>query len=62
LKIIRGEHVNEKAVIYFQTDRFSVRCLDECNVTIDIDGENGGSLPVDFAGIKFFVYDYSDEK
>ncbi|KXZ40391.1 diacylglycerol kinase (ATP) [Alkalithermobacter thermoalcaliphilus JW-YL-7 = DSM 7308] len=59
LKIIRGEHINDENVIYFQTDKLCVRPLDSSQIHIDIDGEDGGILPVEFEVIpkamKFLV-------
>lgn len=48
LKILKGEHINNNSVRYFQTDNLSVRCLETCDILVDIDGENGGPLPVEF--------------
>ncbi|RKD22407.1 diacylglycerol kinase (ATP) [Caminicella sporogenes DSM 14501] len=62
LKIIRGDHINNENVIYFQTDNLYVKCLDDSNMNIDIDGENGGPLPAKFeiisSGLKIFIPDY----
>lgn len=59
LKILRGEHINNSSVRYFQTNRLSVQCLEGCDVHIDIDGEDGGPLPVEFdmlpSRLKFFI-------
>lgn len=59
LKILRGEHINNDSVRYFQTDSLSVTCLEECNIHIDIDGEDGGPLPARFdiipSALKFFI-------
>lgn len=59
LKILRGEHINNSNVRYFQTDNLSVTCLQDCDIRIDIDGENGGPLPAKFeivpSALKFFI-------
>lgn len=59
LKILRGEHINNSNVRYFQTDNLSVKCLQDCDIRIDIDGENGGPLPAKFkimpSALKFFI-------
>lgn len=59
LKILRGEHINNDSVRYFQTDNLSVTCLEECNIHIDVDGEDGGPLPARFeivpSALKFFI-------
>lgn len=59
LKILRGEHINNSSVRYFQTNNLYVHCLDNCNIHIDIDGEDGGALPVEFkilpSRLKFFI-------
>ena len=61
LKILRGEHINNNSVRYFQTDNLSVRCLESCDILVDIDGENGGHLPVEFkilpSKLKFLIPD-----
>lgn len=59
LKILRGEHINNSNVRYFQTDNLSVTCLQDCDIGIDIDGEDGGPLPAKFemfpSALKFFI-------
>ncbi|OPJ56286.1 diacylglycerol/lipid kinase family protein [Alkalithermobacter paradoxus] len=59
LKIIRGEHINDENVVYFQTDKLSVNPIDCSDIHIDIDGEDGGLLPVTFQmmpkAMKFLV-------
>lgn len=66
LKVIRGDHINEEGVTYFQTDKFSVKCLDDNDIAIDIDGEKGGGFPASFeiipSGIDIFIPDYSKLK
>ncbi len=58
-KNIKGEHINNDSVRYFQTDNLSVTCLEECNIHLDVDGEDGGPLPARFeiipSALKFFI-------
>lgn len=59
LKVIRGEHVKNSSVEYFQTDNLLVRAVDDSNINIDIDGEKGGPFPTRFklhpSILSFFV-------
>lgn len=61
LKILSGEHINNSSVRYFQTDNLYVDCLEGCDIHIDIDGEDGGPLPVKFeilpSRLKFLIPD-----
>ncbi|MCT4562937.1 MAG: YegS/Rv2252/BmrU family lipid kinase [Maledivibacter sp.] len=61
VKILRGEHIKNDSVRYFQTDNLFVTCLEECDIHIDIDGEDGGPLPAKFEivplALKFFIPD-----
>ncbi|MHA0858022.1 diacylglycerol kinase [Paenibacillus sp. CMAA1364] len=47
---IRGEHLNDKKVIHFQTDYMEVTSPGE--VLLNLDGELGGSLPGTFEMLK----------
>ncbi len=49
LKIIQGEHLDDKNVIYRQDNYFKLECIDDTYSThfADVDGEKGPSLPVD---------------
>lgn len=47
VKLMNGEHITHKGISYFQTDHLKVLCKDACNVPLDLDGEEGGSLPVE---------------
>jgi len=64
LKIIRGDHIKDNNVTYFQTDNLIVSSVNGDNLNIDIDGEYGGSLPGNFKlhskGIKFYLPNYSN--
>ncbi|NLY46304.1 MAG: YegS/Rv2252/BmrU family lipid kinase [Tissierella sp.] len=55
--ILRGEHINHPNVAYFNTDKITISC--DSKVTLDIDGEYGGTLPKTFEvvhkGMKIFV-------
>lgn len=44
--VLRGEHLNDSKIIHFQTQHLSVRSPAE--VSINIDGELGGTSPCDF--------------
>ncbi len=47
---LRGEHLNDPKIIHFQTQHLSVRSPAE--VSINIDGELGGTSPCDFRVLK----------
>lgn len=47
---MRGEHTQSEKVIYFQTDKISVRTSE--HVDLNLDGEYGGPLPRDFRCLK----------
>lgn len=49
VKIMNGEHTSHRGISYFQTDHLSILCKDTCNVPLDLDGEEGGSLPVEIS-------------
>lgn len=55
--VLTGEHINHPNVKYFKTDKITVSC--DTEVTIDVDGEYGGTLPKTFEvvpnGMKIFV-------
>ncbi len=60
LKILRGEHIKDERVRYFQTNRLKVNNLNKgMDIRLDIDGENGGLLPVEFkvipSALRFIV-------
>lgn len=44
--IFTGDHINHQDVIYFKTNKITIKSIDE--VPIDIDGEYGGKLPSEF--------------
>jgi diacylglycerol kinase (ATP) len=47
---LRGEHLNNERVVYFQTDWLKVSSNDQ--VDLNLDGEYGGSLPKEFKVLK----------
>lgn len=46
-KLLSGDHINSGNVIYFQTDHLKITCQSEEEVSFDIDGEYGGTFPMD---------------
>ncbi|SJZ42923.1 YegS/Rv2252/BmrU family lipid kinase [Garciella nitratireducens] len=48
LKLLRGEHINDSNVVFFQTDKLLIQPLyeDKEVINIDIDGEIGPDLPL----------------
>ncbi len=50
LKVLRGEHLDSKKVIYFKTDSLLVEC--EEGIVTDIDGEKGPDFPLQVKCIK----------
>lgn len=50
-KSLTGEHTENEDVLYFQTERLTVESLSQNEVEIDIDGEHGGILPIQFSTI-----------
>lgn len=49
VKLMNGEHISHKGISYFQTDKLKIICKDACNVPLDLDGEEGGNLPVEIS-------------
>lgn len=47
LGVLTGSHINDENVIYFHTDRVVMSSSDV--ITVDIDGETGDELPVEFS-------------
>ncbi|MDR5658982.1 YegS/Rv2252/BmrU family lipid kinase [Serpentinicella sp. ANB-PHB4] len=56
----RSEHINCKEIEYFQTKKITV--LSDSEAVVDVDGEKGGTLPMDYEviekGMKIFVRKY----
>lgn len=48
-RVIKGDHIKEPDVIYFQTKR--LKATSSANVMINLDGELGGQLPIDFTAL-----------
>ncbi len=46
-KIMRGEHLGDKDILYFKTDHLIVECLEEEPIPSDVDGEIGPEYPLD---------------
>ncbi len=44
-KLVMGEHINDDKVIYFQTDYLEISTTAKNPVVLDVDGEEGPSLP-----------------
>ncbi|MGD9678979.1 MAG: diacylglycerol kinase [Vulcanibacillus sp.] len=51
----RGEHLKEKNVISFKTDKLKIYSNDSSNVDINLDGELGGTLPGEFEVLKHHI-------
>ncbi|MFC4770035.1 diacylglycerol kinase [Effusibacillus consociatus] len=47
---LRGEHIHNQRVMYFQTDRLKITSNER--VDLNLDGEYGGSLPKEFRVLK----------
>ena len=56
----RAEHINRKEIEYFRTKEISIESSKE--VVIDVDGENGGMLPIKYQvvekAMKIFINEY----
>ena len=50
LKVLRGRHIGDKNIDFFQTRK--LRLETNANVSTDIDGEEGGGFPMDFSVLK----------
>lgn len=46
-KIMLGEHLEDKDILYFKTDHVLVECLEEKPIPSDVDGEIGPKYPLD---------------
>jgi len=53
LKILRGEHIGDPGMYYFQTDKLRIFCDEDCET--DIDGERGPGFPLDIEVKKSFL-------
>jgi diacylglycerol kinase (ATP) len=48
--VLNGNHVKDPKMIYFQTDRLTIRTMEE--VKVNLDGELGGMTPCEFQVLK----------
>lgn len=55
VQILKGEHTNNPYITYFQTKKVIINCKNINNFRIDIDGEQGGLLPVTIEAVSFAV-------
>lgn len=55
VQILKGEHINNPDVTYFQTKKLDISCKNINNFYIDIDGEQGCNLPVTIEAIPHAV-------
>jgi len=46
-KIMLGDHLEDKNILYFQTDHLYIESLEEDEITTDVDGEPGPPFPLD---------------
>lgn len=47
MKILMGKHLESKHVDYFRSKHVKVELMDDKKLDVDIDGEYGGSLPIE---------------
>ncbi|HIT07300.1 MAG TPA: diacylglycerol kinase family lipid kinase [Candidatus Scybalocola faecipullorum] len=52
LKFMQGEHLNEEGITYFQTQTLDINNVGTQNLTIDLDKEKYGKLPVHIESVK----------
>lgn len=46
LAVLKGEHINHDKVLYFRTNKLSVRAVNHDDIELDFDGEYAGRLPL----------------
>jgi YegS/Rv2252/BmrU family lipid kinase len=46
-KILMGEHLEDKNILFFQTDYVLIECLEEEKIASDLDGEKGPEYPIE---------------
>lgn len=51
-KLVNGEHISHKGIIYFQTEKLHISCGNSCSVPLDLDGEEGDHLPITISTVK----------
>ncbi|MBN2795042.1 MAG: YegS/Rv2252/BmrU family lipid kinase [Clostridia bacterium] len=47
MKILVGKHLDNKHVDYFQTKKIKIELLNDDELVVDLDGEYGGTLPIE---------------
>jgi len=59
IQILKGEHTNNSKITYFQTNKVTISCNNVEDFYIDIDGEQGETLPITIEtvpkAVKFIV-------
>lgn len=48
-KILLGDHLEDKNILYFQSNYMVIECLEEEQISSDIDGEPGPSYPIEIS-------------
>lgn len=48
-KILLGDHLEDKNILYFQSNYMVIECLEEEQIPSDIDGEPGPSYPIEIS-------------
>lgn len=48
-KILMGDHLEDKNILFFQSDYMVIECLEEEKLPSDIDGEHGPSFPIEIS-------------
>lgn len=48
-KILLGDHLEDKNILYFQSNSMTIECLEEGDLPSDIDGEPGPSYPINIS-------------
>lgn len=51
-KIVRGEHLNDKNVLFFQSREILIENLEEEEIATDVDGEKGPNFPLHIEAIR----------
>ena len=48
-KLLLGEHLEDKNILFFQSESMVIECLEEEDLPSDIDGEKGPSYPIEIS-------------